>query len=118
MSESSEVIRQRIKSGELNTVPTQTPKKRSLLSRILTYPLEAIKILLGIDKDSLNKPTARTAPPPERPSIRDTYRVNPPPSHQPINPYTYDPVAIGNIKGYLEGIGMDGKGNHDCDHEH
>ena len=118
MSESAEDIRKRIKSGELDTVPTPTPpKKRSLLSRILTYPLEAIQILLGIDKDSLDKPAGpKIAPPPERPSVRDTYRVDPPP---PPSIYNLDPVAWANVRGYLGQI--DGKGDpepHNCGHEH
>ena len=123
MGESKEIIKNRIKSGELDHIPTPaTPKKRNIFLRLATYPLEVIKILLGIDKDSLKKAINQnngTHSVYDRPSIRDTYRVSPPPApshHHAPTPYTYNPVEYDNLRIYLQG--QDGKGDHDCNCDH
>lgn len=120
MAESSEVIKQRIKNGDLDHTPVPPkPKKRNIFFRLATYPWEVLKILLGIDKDSLAKKSPSTQQPyPEGPSIRDKYVVDT--NHHVPNPYTYDPVAYDNLRIYLQG--QDGRGDPpppcNCDHDH
>lgn len=123
MVESSDKINERIKRGELNSDPRPfKPKKKNILYRIGKYYLDYIKILLGIDEDSIGK-SKKSIPLfgrnyPEKPSVRDTYRADPPPTSHAPNPYTYDPIAYDNLRIYLQG--QDGRGDPkpcDCDHD-
>lgn len=120
MAESSDKIKERIKSGTLKSDPRpEKPKKRNIFYKIGRYYVDLVKILLGIDEDSIGKGRKTGPVYSERPSIRDTYRVDPPPVSNVPNPYTYDPVAYDNLRIYLQG--QDGRGDPrppcDCDHD-
>lgn len=124
MAESSDIIKARMKSGKLKSDPRPPkPKKPNIFRRIGEYYLDILKILLGVDADSLKEHRNKSNTPgpsySSRPSIRDTYRVDPPPTSHAPNPYTYDPVAMDNMRIYLQG--QDGRGDPpapcDCDHD-
>lgn len=124
MAESSDKIKERIKSGTLKSDPRPPkPKKRNIFYRFGRWYLDYVLSLFGVDLDNIGKTAGRSASPgpsySPSPSIRDTYRVNPPPTSHAPNPYTYDPVAMDNMRIYLQG--QDGKGDPrppcDCDHD-
>lgn len=119
MAESSDKIKERIKSGTLKSDPRpEKPKKRNIFYKIGRYYVDLVKILLGIDEDSIGKGRKTGPVYSERPSIRDTYRVDPPP---PSHGRGYDPlnaVDRANVEAYLGAI--DGRGDPkpcDCDHD-
>lgn len=107
-------IQDRIANGEVNTKIKQVkPKKQSLLKRLALYPFEMIKIMLGIDQDSLHKTTATSnnSSYNNQENFRSRYRVDN--SHNGLNPYTFDPVEYDNMRIYLQG--QDGRGDPSCD---
>lgn len=120
MNEVSKKAEENILNGNVNNdVVAPQPKKKSLLVRLALYPFEVLKIILGIDKDSLKKADQINSYVGKRgysssDTWREGYKVDTRDHHAPTTPQP-DLVKYANLMEYLDAAGIE---THDCDHEH
>ena len=120
MNEVSKKVEENILNRNVNDdVVAPQPKKRSLLVRLALYPFRVLKIILGIDKDSLRKAdqiktygAGNNGHDSSSKSWRDGYRVEPRESHGPTTQQP-DLIKYANLMEYLDAAGIE---THDCDH--
>lgn len=117
MNEVSKKAEENILNGNVNNdVVAPQPKKRNFLVRLALYPFEVLKVLLGIDKDSLKKADQINSYVNKGRSSsdawRESYRVEPSQHHHVPTTQEPDLIKYANLMEYLDAAGIE---THDCD---
>lgn len=126
MSETSKKIGNDIRNGKINfNVKPPQPKKRSILKKILLFPVDMALAMFGLSIEELKNGSNNhnkhngyaggyTSHSNGASAWRDSQRVG----ESPFSSYGFNPIEAENLALYLKGI--DGKGDpepHSCDHD-